>query len=241
MVRMIAVITDVHANLPALEAALSEIDALGCDEIVHTGDAIGIGPFPAETLDRLLARPRIRFAMGNHDAWFSLGLPDNAPEWMDEGERRHHEWVHAQLPDDLRTVVESWPWAHTDEFRGVRALFTHYGHPDGHGGFAPIRRDPTGRDLDEVFGDAEVDVVFYGHHHPRCDLTGRARYINPGSLGCHTEPVARFAVLEVERDGAWSVAFHQAPYDPTPVLEALEARDVPDRELIRKGFLRFDM
>lgn len=40
----IAVIADVHANLPALEAALAAIGALGCDAIVHTGDAVGIGP-----------------------------------------------------------------------------------------------------------------------------------------------------------------------------------------------------
>ena len=44
----IAVITDVHANLPALEAAVGAIHACGCDAIVHTGDAIAIGPYPAE-------------------------------------------------------------------------------------------------------------------------------------------------------------------------------------------------
>jgi predicted phosphodiesterase len=240
MPHCIAVITDVHANLPALEAALAAIDARGCDEILHTGDAIGIGPFPRETLSLLLATPRIRFAMGNHDAWFAMGLPANAPEWMDDGERRHQEWVHAQLSDDLRAAVGSWPWAHVVEIQGVRALFTHYGRPDGRGGFAPIRRDATGADLDDVFDDAGVDLVFYGHHHPRSDLTGRARYINPGSLGCHTEPVARFAVLEVVREGAWDVRFHEARYDPTPVLDALDIREVPDRDLIRKAFLRFD-
>ena len=40
----IAVFTDVHANLPALDAALAEIDRLGVDATYHTGDAIGIGP-----------------------------------------------------------------------------------------------------------------------------------------------------------------------------------------------------
>jgi predicted phosphodiesterase len=54
MRRRIAVITDAHAYLPALGAALTAIRADGPDAVYHTGDAIGIGPFPAETLDRLL-------------------------------------------------------------------------------------------------------------------------------------------------------------------------------------------
>ena len=44
----IAVLTDVHGNLPALQVALRAIRREGADAIFHTGDAIGIGPFPAE-------------------------------------------------------------------------------------------------------------------------------------------------------------------------------------------------
>ncbi len=47
--------SNAHANLPALEAALAALDAEGCEFVVHTGDAIGIGPHPAECLDLLLA------------------------------------------------------------------------------------------------------------------------------------------------------------------------------------------
>ena len=50
----IAVITDVHANLPALDAAVAAIRADGATAVYHTGDAVGIGSFPAEILDRLL-------------------------------------------------------------------------------------------------------------------------------------------------------------------------------------------
>jgi protein phosphatase len=50
----IAVMTDVHANLPALAAALDAIRREGCEALFHTGDAIGIGPYPAECLDLLL-------------------------------------------------------------------------------------------------------------------------------------------------------------------------------------------
>ncbi len=60
----IAVITDAHANLQALRAALAEIRRIGVDAVYHTGDAIGIGPQPAETLDLLLAQPDAVLLMG---------------------------------------------------------------------------------------------------------------------------------------------------------------------------------
>ena len=64
----IAVLTDAHGNLPALQVALAALQREGCDAIFHTGDAIGIGPCPAECLDLLLNTPRVRPVMGNHDA-----------------------------------------------------------------------------------------------------------------------------------------------------------------------------
>ena len=70
----IAVFTDVHANLPALRAALEAIRARGCEAVFSTGDAIAIGPYPAECLDLLLGTPGIECVKGNHEAWLVNGL-----------------------------------------------------------------------------------------------------------------------------------------------------------------------
>ena len=64
----IALLTAVHGNLPALTAALAAIARDGVDATYHLGDAIGIGPYPAECLDLLLATPRLHAILGNHDA-----------------------------------------------------------------------------------------------------------------------------------------------------------------------------
>src|SRR5262252_3860452 len=127
----IAVFTDVHANLPALDAALAEIDRLGVDATYHTGDAIGIGPFPAECLDRLLTRASTHLLMGNHDAWFAFGLPDESGPWMAPDEREHQRWVHAQLEPGLKQVVAAWPYASTLRIEGLRIDFLHYPLSDG--------------------------------------------------------------------------------------------------------------
>lgn len=60
----LAIMSDVHANLPALQAALGAIQQEGCDAIYHCGDAVGIGPFPAECLDLMLNTPRMHQASG---------------------------------------------------------------------------------------------------------------------------------------------------------------------------------
>jgi hypothetical protein len=90
--------------------AICAIERVGCDAIYHTVDAIGIGPYPAESLDRLLHTPRVRCVMGNHDAWFAYGLPQPQPSWMSEGEVAHQRWVHAALDPALRPVVARWPY-----------------------------------------------------------------------------------------------------------------------------------
>jgi predicted phosphodiesterase len=75
----LAVLTDVHANLPALEAVLDDIDAEGADLLLHLGNAIASGPFPAECLDRLRNVRNARLVIGNRDEHFVHGLPQPRP------------------------------------------------------------------------------------------------------------------------------------------------------------------
>jgi predicted phosphodiesterase len=232
----IAVVTDVHANLPALDAALAEIDRAGADVVYHTGDAIGLGPFPAECLDRLLSRPSTHLLMGNHDAWFAFGLPDESLTWMAPDEREHQRWVHAQLDPALKPVVAAWPYASSLRIEGLRLDFLHYPLNDAGGFRSP--QDLTPEVASALFQLPTSTLVFFGHDHRQWNITGGStHFVNPGSLGCSEDPVARFVLVEVEAGGGWTVSFRSATYDPTPVFRALEDRRVPAREFIRRTFL----
>jgi len=233
----IAVLTDAHANLPALQAALRAITQAGCDAIYHTGDAIGIGPYPAECLDLLLSTPRAQLIMGNHDAWFADGLPQAPSAQISARELEHQRWVHAQLDAGLRPVVAAWPFVLHEIFDGLGVTFLHYALSASGRGFAPIIPDPRPSDLDALFAGDSAQIVFYGHHHPASDLTGRARYVNPGSLGCYREPLARFALLTTRRAGAYTLEQRAVPYDDTALFQELERRAVPERDFIRRVFL----
>lgn len=234
----VAVCTDAHANLPALRAALTAIDRLGVDAIYHTGDLVGIGPYPAECLDLLLGRADARCLMGNHDAWFAFGLPESRPPWMSEGEWEHQHWVHAQLDPALRSVVAAWPYALAVEVGAVWVEFVHYALTRGGRGFRAARALASGEDADELFGPRAARLVFYGHHHPTSDLAGATtRYVNPGSLGCAPQPVARFAILESRPGSAYHLTLHAVRYDPAGLVAEFDRRRVPARDFIRRAFL----
>lgn len=235
----IAVFTDVHANLPALDAALAEIDRLGADATYHTGDAIGIGPFPAECLDRLMSRPSTHLLMGNHDAWFAFGLPDESTPGMAVDEREHQRWVHAQLDPALKAAVAKWPYTSSLRLEGLRLDFLHY--PLDVAGTFRSPQDLTAETVSPLFQLPTSTLVFFGHDHRPWNVTGGStHFVNPGSLGCSRDPIARFLLLEVEAGGNWAISFRGAPYDPDPVYRALDARRVPARDFIRKTFLPTD-
>jgi predicted phosphodiesterase len=234
----IAVITDVHANLPALEAALHAIAGEQCAAIYHTGDVVGAGPYPAETLDRMLHTPNMHLLMGNHDEWLVNGIPNPRPDWMSDGEAAHHRWVREQIDPALRAVVAEWPFAVDEAWHGLPVTFTHYARDQSGTEFAEIIPAPVAVDLDQMFPDNGAALIFYGHNHLPSDVQGKARYVNPGSLGCSSEPHARFAILEIDRDGEYTVQQHVVPYDPTELFRQFEERQVPERDFILGAIFR---
>ena len=231
----LAILTDVHANLPALEAALDAIDREGYDELIHTGDVVGTGPHPAECLDVLLNARNVRFLMGNHDAWFAHGLSAEEFSRMTANERAHQDWTHQQIDPRLRSVVAQWPYVVERVIAEVSVTFLHYPLADGHRTFAPLLKNPGVADLDRLFGTGESRLVFYGHYHLFSDVQGRTRYITPGSVGCHDRAVARYAVVEF-RAGRYEIAYRNAPYDDASLFQDFEKRKVPEREFIYRAF-----
>ncbi|MGA9766498.1 MAG: metallophosphoesterase family protein [Rhodomicrobium sp.] len=234
----LAVLTDVHANLPALKAALSAIEQEGYDLLVHLGDAIATGPFPAETLELLLSVRKARFIMGNHDAMFASGLPTPAPAWMSKGQAEHQRWTHAQMSQELRSPLAGWPYRWHCEFEGVSASFSHYALDASGEKMAKLMPNPAPSDLDNAFpvsGPTAPTLTFHGHNHSVSDIQGRSRYLDPGSLGCAPRPVARYFMAEFRR-GGYRLEHRVVPYEDDALRAAFEKRRVPQRAHINRTF-----
>ena len=232
----IVVITDLHANLPALQTLLEAVRSQGYDALYHTGDAIAIGPQPAECLELLLDLPNAWFVTGNHETYFLDGLPTPRPSWMSDGEVQHQHWTHAQLGPQMRSAIQTWPYSLQHEFEGVRTAFVHYALDISGRDFMPLVRPTNATGLDAVFISLEAQLVFFGHDHASADVQGRARYVNPGSLGCCEEALARYCIAEFSRC-RYKIEHHAVPYDDTALLQAFERQQVPERAFIYRAFL----
>ena len=211
----IGVITDIHGNLPALTAVLKLLDDECCNEIIHTGDVVDIGPNSRECLDLLLSRKDVTCLMGNHDRDFAVG--ETAVRNLSHVPQQHKQQVFATLTEQQRLAVASFPLYTTRICAGAKLLFCHYAFKHEPYSvhkfpFMPLLTQPTAESLDEIFDGVDADAVFFGHKHEPCDIQGKRLYVDVGSVGCHPDPVARAVIIEYD-DSFWRYKRISAPYD----------------------------
>lgn len=218
----LAVISDIHGNIFALEAVLEHIDAQRVDAIVNLGDHLS-GPIdPAGTADLLMRRnlPSIR---GNHDRW----LIEQDPTDMGRTDRdtlallrpEHMDWLRL-LPASLvfgEEVLLSHGTPQSDESYWLEHITA--------GGPVALRKLEVIARAAEGY---EYPVLLCGHTHTQrmIRLPDGRMILNPGAVGCpaytdpHPEPHmvetgapdARYAIIE-KSAGYWSAEMYAVPYD----------------------------
>jgi predicted phosphodiesterase len=102
-----AIISDVHANLEALNAVLKEIEKERIDEILFLGDSVGYGPNPNECIESLRDSTEVILA-GNHD-WAAIGMTDIT--YFNPYARAAIEWTEDVLSDENKTFLRELPVA----------------------------------------------------------------------------------------------------------------------------------
>ena len=173
----IAVLADVHGNLPALQAVLDELDAEPVDAIVVAGDVCG-GPLVRAALELLSARPEpVHWISGNSERE-TVGQFDGAPV-SDDPAGRADAWSAAQLD---RAVARRAGVLAGHGHAGRRLLLPRLSAPrrrDPHPGHARRRRSPT------RWPASASALVVGGHTHQQLirELPGGPVYVNAGSVG----------------------------------------------------------
>lgn len=232
----IAVISDIHGNLAALDAVLADIARRGVNQIVNLGDILSGGLHPRETADRLmsLAFPTIR---GNHErqvltlAFDQMGLSD-----------RH---AAATLRPDQIQWIESLP----ETLRLSRAVLLVHGTPDSDLNYfletvtEEGLRAATLAEVQERVGFTDATVILCGHTHLArvVRLADGRLIVNPGSVGLpaydddqpyphiveNGSPHARYAIV-AEVDGMWSAELIAVGYDWEAAARDADRNNRPD-------------
>lgn len=233
----IAVLTDIHANLPALTAVLPEVRRLDCERIYHAGDLVDIGPYPAEVVDLARACGMI-CVRGNHEAWLMGDAPVGLGQGLrDESEMEHEQWTLSQLDPAQRDFIRRMPPIIKETIDGVHLSVVHFALAADGCSISDVNpRWSDGRILD-LFAGTPGALVCYGHLHERC-FNGRHRgrhFLNPGAVGCSHRGEARFATVDITA-GRFAIAEHRVAYEREPLLAAFDVFEVPARDFIRKVF-----
>jgi putative phosphoesterase len=219
----IAVISDVHGNLQALDAVVS--DAGGVDAYWFLGDLVAHGPRPAECVRRVRALPGLVAVRGNTDRYTLTEPP--TPEHA-----ASFDWTRAALSAEELGWLGSLP-IEARPVAGVLMVHASPGRDDGPG-LDPHTRDA---DLEPAFASADADLLLVGHtHHPEMRVLAGTQVVNPGSVSLPrtADALTRYAVLTSTGDG-WSVEHRTVPYDRAATLADLAAGDHPSADwLIEK-------
>jgi predicted phosphodiesterase len=241
----IAVLSDIHANLAALEAVRADLPEV--DQVWVLGDTVGYGPQPNEVISTL-QEMGARSVLGNHDG-AAIGGVD--PAYFNTDARAAIEWTATAIGDNARSYLATLPEVRRDG--DVTAV---HGSPRD-----PIWEYITSRGIAAAnAGHFDTRLCLFGHTHMPVAyllgddvdavvglpgevvrLDGARAMLNPGSVGQPRDglPDAAYAVLEVGEGGADdAMSFHRVRYDIDRTQRLMRELGLPTRLVERLSYGR---
>jgi putative phosphoesterase len=243
MTTRIALLSDIHGNIAALDAALADVRREAPDLVAVLGDYVVNGPRPAEVVDRVRELEELGAAViqGNTDiAAADLDLAAAFP-WFDEVPHVNvvaAEWAHDQLGDERLDWLRRLPAERRLRVDGTLVLFCHASPGSQTYGFGA---DVDAATIVERLARTDARIVTVGHTH-MADVRdlGWKQVINPGSCGYafDGDADAAWALLEIDGDEV-RAELRRSTYDTRQVSDELSERglagDVYRAATVRTG------
>jgi putative phosphoesterase len=217
----VALISDVHANLAALEALREPYDVLLC-----LGDLVDYGPQPQEAIQWVRERAR-SVVRGNHDHALAYQVDCRCAPVMKDASLTTRAWHTHLLTAEEKTYLHRLPLSEQIELGGATFFLAH-ASPTGDL-YKYLRPEVSDTVLAEEIRGIDADFVCIGHTHlPMLRRIGTTTIINPGSIGQprHGDPHASYVLWD---DGG--VEFRRLPYDTNKTISALERAPLPQSVL----------
>jgi len=221
----VAVLSDVHANIVALDAVLATVGTI--DAIWHLGDVVGYGPEPDAVVERLIERGALGVA-GNHDL---AAVGGREIDWFNPDARSAMEWTRRRIDDTTRAWLGGLPRTRTEA--GVSLV--HGSQRD------PVWEYVTSRAIAQAnIAILETSIGLHGHTHvpmawveadgrieaiaPDAGSTvrfgGNRALLNPGSVGQPRDGDPRASWLELDTS-LGAATWHRVAYDVEAVRSAM--------------------
>ncbi|MBI5018066.1 MAG: metallophosphoesterase family protein [Deltaproteobacteria bacterium] len=235
----VAVLSDIHGNLAALEAVLRDAARRNVEDVLHLGDLVGYGPRPEEVVARVQTEG-IPGVVGNYD--LAVCHPD-AEEGrarylkasISDAGRRTYLWTREHVGAEARSFLHGLP-AQLRVQEGDRVfLFTH-GSPERPNEYL-LPETPEER-LEELFAGTGADVLVVGHtHRPHVREVGTQLLLNPGSVGRPKDGDIRASYLVLDTDAGLRVEQVRVEFDVESVAADSIRSGLPSEQAddLRRG------
>jgi predicted phosphodiesterase len=234
----VAIISDIHGNCFALDAALADLREQSVSQIACLGDAVQGGPQPAQVVARLqeLGCPVV---MGNADAWLLSGIATSPVEEVTERQMMTREWSLSQLSDADRAYIRAFQPTVEVPLGGGRSLLCFHGSPYS---FDDIILPETPEEEFHRFLDEFRHAIMTGGHTHMQQVRrlDKTFFFNPGSIGLaynrhqpgegvKADAWAEYAILS-HKDETLSLEFRRVPLDPNDYVHIILSSGIPYAE-----------
>lgn len=226
----IAVISDIHGNMQALNAVLEEIRKEKCEKIFCLGDLAMAGPEPSKTIDKirnLLRETDFTLIQGNTDEM--IANCDN--QMIHLLEENNPVMAHAlecdavEVSDNQKEFLRELPAQKELEIDGIKILLVHGSPRKNNENIFP---DLALKDVEEMIASTNANLIFCGHTHVPCGYQTNTKQtvVNVGSVGrpFSQEPKSCFAILDI-KDGGFEISHRLVPYDVQTAAKILSERN----------------
>jgi predicted phosphodiesterase len=211
----LAVLADIHGNLPALQAVLQDLQPRRIDQVIIAGDAISWAPFSAQVME-IIAREGWPVIRGNHEYYLLDFNTPRAPEhWR---EYSLLPWMQRQLGAKWRSVVATWPDTLSLRFPDAPRLRIVHGTPRSP--WEPMYALHSDEEIAAFLEGVDEHWVVAGHTHLMMDREVRAtpdkywHLFNPGSVGVPLDGIQAASYLILEgSDVGWKPEFRRVGFD----------------------------
>jgi putative phosphoesterase len=224
----LAIISDIHANLHALEAIWTDIEAQRPDKVYCLGDLVGYGAYPNETVEFIRER-QISTLMGNYDEGVGFDLDDcgcaykNAFE--DQLGKQSLNWTQKHTSQDNKSYLQSLPKQFRLDRVHPRLMMVH-GSPRKINEY--LYEDRPEATFERIAKVAGADILLFGHTHlPYMKEVSGTTFINCGSVGKpkDSNPDAGYVILIPGRKP--EVEFRRVSYDVGVAAQAVRDSGLP--------------
>ena len=234
----IALFTDLHGNLQALEAILKALDEEKVDRIICLGDVIGVGPKSNECVEILRNRPDIECIYGNHELYSTIHPNIGRKKWPDEF--AHHTWVKSTLSPENLEYLKNLPLKIEDTYLGKKFLFVHFllNDESAENPFYSLKILWDKR-VNDLAKDIEADYTFVGHEHGDFEVDNQGKKLyDIGTCGCVHTDVTNYTLIEIT--DTINIETIYVKFDREGLKRDLEAYEYPRRNFVANNFFGFE-